>query len=185
MEGLSARSSVALPANMGNVKKWEHFIKFCVKIVRYLSSLNFLNKEDEEDPTRKIILELQYWFLICPVSRAKNMVLQELLVTANILTNKMQAVKVSQSVQIGSNILYGYFEDLDSIGLTIILKMMAGIKADWEEGKSFEELDEIYNFTNNVFTEETFITTDASFSLTIQALVQCSNSILADIEQPK
>jgi hypothetical protein len=53
----------------------------------------------------------------------------------------MQAVKVSQSVQIGSNILYGYYDDLDSMGLTIILKMMAGIKADWEEGKSFEELD--------------------------------------------
>lgn len=49
----------------------------------------------------------------------------------------MQAIKVSQSVQIGSNILYGYYEDLDSTGLTIILKMMAGIKADWEEGKSF------------------------------------------------
>ena len=59
------------------------------------------------------------------------MILQELLVTANMLTNKMQAIKVSQSVQVGSNILYGYFEDLDSIGLTIILKMMAGIKADW------------------------------------------------------
>ena len=135
-EGLSARSSnnssIVLPMNMGTVKKWEHFIKYCIKIVRYLSSLNYDNHEDEEDPTRKIILELQYWFLICPVSKAKNMVLQELLVTANVLTNKMQAVKVSQSVQIGSNILYGYFEDLDSIGLTIIFKMMAGIKADWE-----------------------------------------------------
>ena len=152
----SARSnppSVSLPSHMGNVKKWEQFIKSVIKIVRYLSSLNFVNKEDEEDPTRKIILELQYWFLIAPVTKAKNMVLQELLVTANILTNKMQAVKVSQSVQIGSNILYGYFEDLESTGLTIILKMMAGIKADWEEGKSFEELDEIYNLTNNVFTE--------------------------------
>lgn len=113
------------------------------------------------------------------------MILQELLVTANILTNKMQAVKVSQSVQIGSNILYGYFEDLDSTGLTIILKIMAGIKADWEEGKSFEELDEIYNLTVNVFTEERFIQNDTSFSMTIQALVQCSNSLLADIEQPK
>ena len=28
---------------------------------------------------------------------------------------------------------------------------MAGIKADWEEGKSFEELDEIYNFCSNIF----------------------------------
>jgi hypothetical protein len=47
------------------------------------------------------------------------------------LNNKVQAIKVSQSVQIGSNILYGCFEDLNSMGLTIILKMMAGIKADW------------------------------------------------------
>jgi hypothetical protein len=43
----------------------------------------------------------------------------------------MQAVKVSQSIQIGSNILYGYYEDLDGLGLSIILKMMAGMKADW------------------------------------------------------
>jgi hypothetical protein len=59
------------------------------------------------------------------------MVLQELLITSNVLSNRMQAIKVSQSVQIGTNILYGYYEDLDSMGLTIILKMMAGIKADW------------------------------------------------------
>ena len=30
--------------------------------------------------------------------------------------------------------------------------MMAGIKADWEEGKSFEELDEVYNLAMNLFT---------------------------------
>ena len=59
------------------------------------------------------------------------MILQELLVTSNQLTNKLQAIKVSQCVQIGSNIMYGYYEDLDSLGLTIILKMMAGVKADW------------------------------------------------------
>ena len=53
------------------------------------------------------------------------------MVSANLLTNKLQAVKVGQCVQIGSNIMYGYYEDLDSIGLTIILKMMAGVKADW------------------------------------------------------
>lgn len=105
----SGSTSVDLPPSMGNAKKWEHFIKYVIKIVRYISSLNYVNNEDEEDPTRKIILELQYWFLICPVSRAKDMILQELLMTANILNNKMQAIKVSQSVQIGSNILYGYF----------------------------------------------------------------------------
>jgi Na+/H+ antiporter NhaB len=97
----------------------------------------------------------------------------------------MQAIKVSQSVQIGSNILYGYFEELDSIGLTIILKMMAGIKADWEVGKSFEELDEIYNLANTIFSEEKFITCDGEFVMVIQAIVQCTSSLIADIEQPK
>jgi hypothetical protein len=69
-----------------------------------------------------------------------------------VLNNKQQAIRVSQSVQIGSNLLYGYFEDLDSIGLTIILKMMAGVKADWEIGKGYEELDEIYNLSHNIFS---------------------------------
>lgn len=59
------------------------------------------------------------------------MILQELLVSSHQLTNRLQAMKVSQCVQIGSNVMYGYYEDLDSLGLTIILKMMAGVKADW------------------------------------------------------
>ena len=45
-----------LPPNMNNTKKWEHFIKCIIRIVRYLSSLNFATDEIEEDPTRKIIL---------------------------------------------------------------------------------------------------------------------------------
>lgn len=49
----------------------------------------------------------------------------------------MQAMKVSQCLQIGSNLIYGYYDSLDSIGLTILIKMMAGVKADWEEGKGF------------------------------------------------
>lgn len=150
-----------------------------------MSSINFTNDDIEEDPTRKIILELQYWFLICPSVKAKNMVLEELLITSTLLNNKLQAVKVSQCVQIGSNILYGYYEDLDSIGLTIIMKMMAGIKSDWEEGKSFEELDEVYNLSINLFSEEKLIKNENSFSITLQALVQCANGLLADLSQPK
>ena len=60
----------------------------------------------------------------------------------------------------------------------IIVKMIVGIKAHWQEGKT-------YNLTNNVFTDKMFITSDISFSLKIQALVQSSNCILADIEQSK
>lgn len=41
---------------MGTNKKWEIFIKYIIKTIRYLSSNNFLMKEHEEDPTRKIVL---------------------------------------------------------------------------------------------------------------------------------
>lgn len=47
------------------------------------------------------------------------------------MDTKLQAIKVSQCVQIGSNIIYGYYDILDSLGLTIIIKMMAGVKVSW------------------------------------------------------
>jgi hypothetical protein len=78
---------------------------------------------------------------ICPTNKTRNLILQELLITSTLLENKLQAIKVSQCVQIGSNIIYGYYDVIDSIGLTILMKMMAGVKADWEDGKGFEELD--------------------------------------------
>ncbi len=58
---------------------------------------------------------------------------------------------MSQCVQIGSNIIYGYYDVLDSIGLTILMKMMAGVKADWEDGKGFEELDEVFNMSEKLY----------------------------------
>jgi hypothetical protein len=57
------------------------------------------------------------------------------------MDNKLQSIKVSQCVQLGSNIIYGYYDTLDSLGLTLIIRMMAGVKVSWEEGKGFEELD--------------------------------------------
>lgn len=48
------------------------------------------------------------------------------------MDTKLQAIKVSQCVQLGSNIIYGYYDVLDSLGLTIIIKMMAGVKTSWE-----------------------------------------------------
>jgi len=66
-----------------------------------------------------------------------------LLSTSTLIDTKLQAIKVSQCVQLGSNIIYGYFDSLDSLGLTIIMKMLAGVKTSWDEGKGFEELDEV------------------------------------------
>lgn len=37
----TSRSSV-LPENLGNSKKWETFMKNVVRIIKYLSSLNFI-----------------------------------------------------------------------------------------------------------------------------------------------
>jgi hypothetical protein len=54
------------------------------------------------------------------------------------MDNKLQSIKVSQCVQLGSNIIYGYYDTLDSLGLTLIIRMMAGVKVSWEEGKGFE-----------------------------------------------
>jgi hypothetical protein len=61
----------------------------------------------------------------------------ELFNTSTLIDTKIQAIKVSQCTQIGSNIIYGYYDILDSYGLTIILKMMAGVKTNWEDGKGF------------------------------------------------
>lgn len=71
----------------------------------------------------------------------KNLILQELYNTSTLMDNKLQSIKVSQCVQLGSNIIYGYYDTLDSLGLTLIIRMMAGVKVSWEEGKGFEELD--------------------------------------------
>jgi len=54
-----------------------------------------------------------------------------------LMDTKLQAIKVSQCVQIGTNIIYGYYDALDSLGLTVLMRMMAGVKADREEGKGF------------------------------------------------
>lgn len=70
---------------------------------------------------------------------------------------------------------------LDSIGLTIIMKMMAGIKASKEEGKEFEELEEVFNMSEKLYLEQKIVKTKKQFSTTIQAFVQCANSLLADL----
>lgn len=74
-----------------------------------------------------------------------------------LIDTKLQAIKVSQCVQVGSNIIYGYYEVLDSVGLTTLVKMMAGIKADWDQGKGFEELDEVCLMSERLYSEQKLI----------------------------
>jgi hypothetical protein len=53
----------------------------------------------------------------------------------------MQAIKASQCVQLGSNLIYGYYSLLDSLGLTALLHMMAAVQTSWQDGRGFDELD--------------------------------------------
>jgi hypothetical protein len=73
------------------------------------------------------------------------------------MDNKLQAIKVSQCVQLGSNIIYGYYDALDSLGLTLIIKMMAGVKTSWEDGKGFEELDEVCSMSEKLYSEQRLV----------------------------
>ena len=50
----------------------------------------------------------------------------------------MQAIKASQCIQLGSNLIYGYYPLLDSLGLTAILRMMAGVQTSWQDGRGFD-----------------------------------------------
>lgn len=113
------------------------------------------------------------------------MILQELLSTSSLMDTRVQAIKVSQCVQIGSNIIYGYYDLLDNLGLMILVKMMASVKVSWEDGRGFEELDEVTAMSDKLYTEQRLIHSYASFTKTIQACVQCANSLLADMEQPQ
>lgn len=73
------------------------------------------------------------------------------------MDNKLQSIKVSQCVQLGSNIIYGYYDTLDSVGLTLIIRMMAGVKVSWEEGKGFEELDEVCSMSEKLYSEQRLV----------------------------
>ena len=83
-------------------------------------------------------------------------------------------------MQIGTNIIYGYYDSLDSLGLTVILKMMAKVKICWEEGKGFEELDEVCTMSEKLYLEQNLVHNEKSFCKTIQSFVQCVNSVLSD-----
>jgi len=69
------------------------------------------------------------------------MILHEWLSTSSLIDTKMQAIKVSQCLQLGSNIIFAYSHILDNVGLSILIKMLASVRISWEEGKGFDELD--------------------------------------------
>jgi hypothetical protein len=48
------------------------------------------------------------------------------------MDTRIQSIKASQCLQIGSNIIYGYYDTLDTFGLAIIIRMIAGIQISWQ-----------------------------------------------------
>ena len=93
----------------------------------------------------------------------------------------MQAIKASQCVQLGSNLIYGYYPLLDSLGLTALLHMMAAGQTSWQDGRGFDELDEVCSMAEKLYSEQRLVHSPHSFRKTLQALVQCANSVLADL----
>jgi hypothetical protein len=60
-------------------------------------------------------------------------------------------------LQIGSNIIYGYYDSLDTFGLAVILRMIAGTQISWQEGKGFDELEEVCIMTEKLYTEQQLV----------------------------
>jgi hypothetical protein len=82
-------------------------------------------------------------------------------------------------------LIYGYFDVLDKYGLALILRMVLGVRVGWEEGRGFDELEEVCAMAEKLFTEQRIIDSPESFAKTVQAFIICSNGVLADMEQPE
>lgn len=93
----------------------------------------------------------------------------------------MQAIKASQCLQLGSNIIFAYSHIIDNVGLSILIKMLASVRISWEEGRGFEELDEVCLMADRLYSEQNLIDSEKSFNKAIRGFVQCCNSLLADM----
>ena len=60
-------------------------------------------------------------------------------------------------MQICSNILYGFYNELNSVGISIIIRLLANIKICFEAGKDFNELDEVSSMGDKFYAEQTLI----------------------------
>lgn len=56
------------------------------------------------------------------------------------MNNVIQSIKASQCMQIASNIVYACYEALDTYGLALILRLIAGVYVNWQLGRGFDEL---------------------------------------------
>lgn len=87
-------------------------------------------------------------------------------------------------MQICSNIMYGFYSSLNSVGVAIIVRILANIKISYDSGKDFNELDEVCEMAEKFYIEQRIIESESNFKITIEGFVQCINLIIADLHIP-
>lgn len=121
--------------------------------------------------------------MVCPTHKTRNLILSELANTATLNETKTQAVKASQCLQVGCNLAIGYYSLIDSVGLATIVHMTAGVTTTSQQGKGHEELEEVCLMADQLYQEQRLVQDEGSLHKTLQAMVQCANSCLADFDQ--
>ena len=67
------------------------------------------------------------------------------------MNSVIQSIKASQCMQIASNIVYVCYDTLDTYGLTLILRLIAGVYVNWQLGKGFDELEEVCLMSEKIY----------------------------------
>lgn len=60
-------------------------------------------------------------------------------------------------MQICSNILYGFYDMLNSVGISIVIRILANVKICYQSGKDFNELDEVSSMGDKFYIEQRLI----------------------------
>jgi hypothetical protein len=95
-----------------------------------------------------------------------------------------QAIKASQCVQICSNILFGFYDLLDSVGVSIIIRILGNIKHACLIGHDFNELEEVCEMADKFYIEQRLVNSEEHFNITIEGFIQSINLVIADMQMP-
>ena len=87
-------------------------------------------------------------------------------------------------MQVCSNILFGFYPVLNSVGISTIVRTMANIRYNVETGKDFLELDEVCEMGDKFYIEQKLVGSQQEFKTTIEGFVECINLIAADLQIP-
>lgn len=63
-------------------------------------------------------------------------------------------------MQICSNILYGFYPLLNSVAVSIVVRILVNIQVNFESGKDYNELDEVCQMADRFYIEQRIITNE-------------------------